>query len=339
MKRILWVFIVMFFYAGKGSSQSPGDTLHPVISADVEWSSQYPEPSKKSKRKVRTAGDLLNVISGAGRSEEWVLNKPVALMADDPQHFWVADQGNGLLFTFQKNKWVTPRAFLKGKFRAESLVGICQLPGKGILFSDSRLNKLFLLNEDQAVVTPFAAGDSLMQPTGISVSPVSHEVWVTETAAHRIQVYDQEGNRVKTIGTRGNGPGEFNYPIAVCFNRQGQAYVVDALNYRIQVFDQSGKWMRSFGSAGNASGYFALPKGVATDSYGNVYVTDALFHNVQIFSPAGTFLYHFGTQGREKGQFWIPSGIFIDKLDNIYVADSYNSRIQVFKLVNIKKNE
>lgn len=336
---IKWVCLFVLMNTLGGHAQSQGDTLLPVVSADVVWAAQYPSPVKKNKKRVKTAGDLLNVIAGAGRSEDLVLNKPVSLIADDPMNFWVADQGNGLLFNIRKNKGTTPRAFVKGKFRAESIVGICQLPGKGILFSDSRLNKLFMLGEDQKEVMPFAAGDSLMQPTGISWSSVTQEIWVTETAAHRILVYDQEGKRIKTIGTRGDGPGEFNYPIAVSFNRMGQAYIVDALNYRIQVFDQSGKWIRSFGSAGNASGYFALPKGVATDSYGNIYVTDALFHNVQIFSPAGTLLYHFGKQGREQGQFWIPSGIFIDKLDNIYVADSYNSRIQVFKLVNIKKNE
>ncbi len=179
MKARKWMLFCVLFCAEMGIARSQEDSLLQVISAKVEWSSQFPQPVKKQGRKIKSARDLLGAIAGSDRSDEMALNKPVALYATDPQHYWVADQGAGLVFGISNNKIGAPRVFAKGKFRAESIVGICNLPGKGIVFSDSRVNKLYLLLEDGRKVVPFAGTDTLMQPTGICNSPVTGEIWVT----------------------------------------------------------------------------------------------------------------------------------------------------------------
>lgn len=262
------------------------------------------------------------------------MSRPVSVVAATPADFMVFDQGSETIFQVQKNKVEIPRPVKKKENYFTSLVGSCALPGNDILFTDSRLNDVFRLSADRKKLDIFNDTQHLQQPTGIAYSAVNDEVWVVETGAHRITVFNAKGERVKTIGSRGDEKGQFNFPTAICIDKNGDAYVIDALNFRVQIFDRNGTFISMFGEAGDATGSFARPKGIATDSYGNIYITDALFHVVQIFDRAGNFLYSFGKQGREKEDFWMPSGIYIDSKNYIYIADSYNSRVQIFQLNN-----
>lgn len=318
-------------------SQYSADSISTIESAEVRWVNQFPSIADKHPKKNLSIGNIFSRIIGANSHKTFPLIKPVAIFAENPGDIWVADQGNGNLFRIKNEKAGVPRAFSRQKFNYQSLVGICSIPGKGILFTDSRENKIFILGSDQKFITTFSGNLVLKQPTGIAFYSTKSEIWVVETAAHCITILNENGKKIKSFGNRGSGKGEFNFPTSIWIDDKGFAYVVDALNYRVQIFDNEGNYVNSFGESGNASGYFAMPKGIATDSYGNIYVVDALFHVVQIFDKQGHFLYSFGSQGREKGQFWMPSGICIDKQDHIYIADSYNSRIQSFDLVNIVK--
>ena len=339
MKLVFFIFFLLFSNA-KGITQPILDTLTVIESAEVHWLDQFPSNEKKQHKKKHGFGYILSQIAGINKSEQIELNKPMAIFANNPEDIWVLDQGNANLFLLKNNLANVPRVFARQKNNFQSLVGICAIPDKGTLFTDSRLNKIFFLKNDKKSLNVFNDTLILNQPTGIAFNKVKSEIWVIETAAHSISILDKSGKKIRSFGSRGNGNGEFNFPTSIWIDDQGIAYVVDALNYRIQIFDKEGKFVSTFGEAGNSSGYFAMPKGIATDSYGNIYVTDALFHNVQIFDKQGRFLYSFGTQGREPEQFWMPTGIFIDKQNIIYIADSYNSRIQLFNLTNIiTKNE
>jgi DNA-binding beta-propeller fold protein YncE len=318
-------------------SQSSIDTNSVIESAEVQWVDQFPSVSDQHPKRNLSAGKIFSWIAGANTQKTISLIKPVAIFAETPGDIWVADQATGNLFRIKNEKADVPRAFSKQKFTYQSLVGICSFPAKGILFTDSRENKIFVLKPEQKSISIFSDSLTLKQPTGIAFYAPKSEVWVVETAAHCITILDENGKKIKSFGKRGFGKGEFNFPTSIWIDNKGYAYIVDALNYRIQIFDNEGNYVNGFGESGNATGYFAMPKGIATDSYGNIYVVDALFHVVQIFDKHGHFLYSFGGQGREQGQFWMPTGIFIDKQDTIYIADSYNSRIQSFSLINIVK--
>ena len=218
-----------------------------------------------------------------------------------------------------------------------SLVGITAFHNTEILFTDSQLNQLFLVNAEKKECRILNDSLKLNQPTGIAYSVINNEIWVVETGAHRIVVLNEKGEIKKTIGSRGNGKGEFNYPSNLCIDKIGNIYILDAMNFRVQVLNKEGDVISVFGTIGDATGSFARPKGIATDSYGNIYVSDALFHVVQVFDIKGNLLYYFGSQGHDEGQFWMPAGLYIDNNNYIYVADSYNSRVQIFQLINTGK--
>ncbi len=297
----------------------------------VRWVSEFPSTQKGQTKK----GLFERIGKFVFGKKPTVLIKPVAVLAHNPEMFWVVDQKKASLATINQKKGSTLKLTTKNNDAYNgSLVAICELPGKGLLITDSRLNKIFLVPTDSKEAIIFNNSLSLQQPTGIAYAKEKDEIWVLETKAHRIAVLNSKGELLKTIGSRGNAPGEFNFPTHIWIDRHGQVYIVDSMNFRVQIYNSEGQWVSMFGQAGDGSGYFARPKGIATDSYGNIYVADALFHTVQIFNKEGQLLYFFGNQGRDKGQFWMPLGIFIDDKDYIYVTDSFNSRVQVFQLIN-----
>ncbi len=266
-----------------------------------------------------------------GKKQAVILSKPISVFAENPESYWVLDQGLGNMIKVQDGVGEIPHPF-KEKF--SSLVGICASSHNELFFTDSRADKIFKLSLDKDELTEFNPSVELNQPTGIAYSRLNDELWVVETASHRISVFNPQGELIRRIGKRGEGPGEFNFPTFIWIDKSGIVYIVDSMNFRIQILNGEGKVILVFGQIGDATGYLSRPKGIATDSFGNIYVVDALFHAVQIFDKNGKFLYYFGRQGRKNGQFWMPTGIFIDDNDYIYIADSYNSRIQVFQLIN-----
>jgi len=292
----------------------------------IQWIGQY--PSEAESKKPDLGETLSRLVFGKKPLE---LSKPFNVLAKDPGHFWILDQGSGGILEVQGDEGQMIRALKKAQMDLPSLVGICGAPGDKIFLSDSRANQILQVSGGKLSV--FAEKVELIQPTGLAYHPLNQEIWVVETGNHQISVFDLQGNHIHNIGGRGLDPGLFNYPTFIWIDAQGRVYVVDSMNFRIQVFDGQGQLEKVFGEAGDATGNLSRPKGIATDSKGHIYVADALFHAVQIFNKEGEFLYSFGSQGQGEGEFWMPSGIYIDKEDHIYVADSYNTRVQVFQMV------
>lgn len=301
----------------------------------IQWVGQFPK-NIDDTGKVRFSKKINELLFGKKSPE---LAKPISLIADSPESFWVLDQGKRSVLSVNKKVGDIPHFLNKKNIDFPSLVGICEISPGEILFTDSYLNKIFHLSTDRKEL--IALNDTIRfdKPTGIAYNKITKQIWVAETDAHRILVLNEKGEIIKKIGKRGNNPGEFNFPTFIWIDQFGIIYVVDAMNFRVQTFNKDGEFLSLFGEIGDATGYLSRPKGIATDSYGNIYIVDALFHVVQIFDKSGKFLYKFGGQGHENGQFWLPVGIYIDDKDYIYIADSYNSRIQIFKLINRVVNE
>ncbi len=295
----------------------------------IQWVGEFPAKDG-NKKKSNFSKKVVELV--VGKNEQIDLKRPVSVLAFNPDSFIVFDQETGIPFFIIDKQPKLIKCFKKKNLFFPSLVGSCFFKNNEILFTDSKLNKIFYFSENKKGVKVLNNSLKLEQPTGIAYLPSKDEIWVVETAAHRISILNSHGELIKHIGHRGTGNGEFNYPTSIWIDDEGTCYIVDAMNFRVQIFDKEGQFLSSFGKQGNASGYFARPKGIATDKHHNIYVTDALFHTVQIFDKKGKFLYNFGEQGRQRGQFWMPSGIYIDKNDYIYIADTYNYRVQMFKI-------
>lgn len=287
-------------------------------------------PSSETPVKISFWDRTLNFIAG---DNPIILNNPINIFAKSVENFRIINQGSGAILNCINGKVKIEYAFKKEQNRFPSLVGLCAYKSGDLLFTDSRLNKIFILSEDGKEIRTLNDSITLNRPTGIAYSQVTDEIFVIETGSHCISIMDSKGQRKRTIGSRGSGKLEFNFPTYIWIDGSGRIYIVDSMNFRIQVLSPEGNFISSFGEQGDATGFFARPRGLATDSQGNIYVADALFNTIQVFDLAGNFLYYFGNQGSGKNEFWMPSGIFIDNIDNLYVCDSYNGRIQMFRIL------
>jgi DNA-binding beta-propeller fold protein YncE len=114
----------------------------------------------------------------------------------------------------------------------------------------------------------------LFQPTNLALDGKGH-LWVSDTGGFNLQVYDLEGNYLRTVGQQGVAPGLFARPKGIAANREGDIFVVDAATQVVQVFDSEGRLLMYFGQPGRSDeGELCLPAGIAMD-----------YDNVKYFQP------------------------------------------------------
>ncbi|MDO9095012.1 MAG: 6-bladed beta-propeller [Rubrivivax sp.] len=272
---------------------------------------------------------LSEVLFGANDQR---LVRPMAV-ADAGGVLYVADPGVRGVHRFDRQAGHYEIVRRADGLALPSPVGLALGGGGEVYVADSSLRKVFVLAHGASAVTELPLQAELRQPTGLAFDSATGRLFVADTAAHQVLVFERDGRLATRLGRRGEGAGEFNFPTLLWRDAAGLLYVTDALNFRVQVFDAAGRFVSQFGRLGNGSGDLARHKGVATDSRGHIYVVDGLLHALQIFDSRGRLLLGLGAQGSEPGEFWLPAGIFITADDTIYVADAYNRRVQVFRYI------
>lgn len=275
---------------------------------------------------------MLDMITGGKDSG---IVRPYGIFVDNKKRLFVVDVGASVVhfMDLQENTYKAIGEEKDATFRTP--IGVAGDENENIYITDSEAGVVFRYSISDNRLTPFIP--ALMRPTGIAFNKKNSLLYVTDTKANHVVVFDLNGMERFRIGHWGDGPGQFNHPTDIFTDPEGKVYVTDPLNARIEVFSAEGKFLREFGTPGNTVGTFAKPKGVALDSEGHIYINDALFDTIQIFDASGHILLNFGENGTDAGQFWMPSGIFIDENDFIYIADTYNRRVQVFRYVKANK--
>ncbi len=169
----------------------------------------------------------------------------------------------------------------------------------------------------------------------------------------RVAKVDKDGNWVKSWGTRGDKPGEFNTPHSIAADAQGNIYVADRFNRRIQVFDGDGKFLRALTIdvpfdhntkpvIGNPpdpeakAGTFSpgAPWAICITPGPNqvLYSADAYPGRIYKLSLDGKILGVLGSAGRKLGQFGWVHEIACPSENTLFVAELLNWRIQKLNL-------
>ena len=208
-------------------------------------------------------------------------------------------------------------------------IGVTLGPNGTVFVTDSELKYVVQLDETGKPIKQFG-GDLFKRPTGIARDPKKGRIYVADTQAHDIKVFDDNGEFIDVIGQRGTNIGEFNGPTHLSF-ANGNLYITDTFNTRVQILTDSGDFKREFGKRGLFLGNFVRPKGITTDSDGNIYVIESFHDHLLVYNSNGEFLLPIGGTGGEAGQFYLPSGIWSDKKDRIYIADMFNGRVVILQ--------
>jgi DNA-binding beta-propeller fold protein YncE len=328
------------FGVSAGCSRQDRPILQQPADQPLVWPAPPDTPRIQYLGTVSTEKDLkksLSMLEGLetlifGKGDLGVLMAPSDMMLSHPGRLHIADSAGGVvhLFDYSANQYKQFGAMGQGK-ALQRPVGLVVIDDY-VYVTDSQAHCVCVFQWDGQFVMSF--GESLLvRPSGIAYHAERQEVVVADTGDHNLKVFRTSGQYVRTLGTRGVSPGQFNFPTHVCTDQDGRLLVSDTLNYRIQILSASGQSWTTFGEHGDRPGYFGHPSGVATDQYGHIYVADRQFENIQVFDRTGRILLTFGQEGRALGEFWLPSGVFVDDQNWIYVADTFNKRIQVFKFL------
>lgn len=286
-----------------------------------------------AERSEPGAGEkLLRWIVGLGegnRQMPRILVRPQSGMVDDAGRIYVTDTGRQALFVFDG---------LQGRLhiwnqadRGDSFVdpiGVAMGPAGEILVTDATLQRVVRLHADGRVLGSYG-GDVLQRPTGIVFDPATQQVYVVDTRAHRVKVFDAAGTLVREFGSHGTAPGQFNAPTHIALSG-GRLYITDTLNARLQILDLDGNPVSSIGRRGLYVGNLTRPKGVTVDADGNIYVVESYYDHLLVFNRNGEFLLPIGGTGSSIGEFYLPAGAWGDRQGRIYVADMYNGRVMIF---------
>jgi sugar lactone lactonase YvrE len=178
-------------------------------------------------------------------------------------------------------------------------------PLRRLYVADAKARKVFVFDLDKlefvrTIGTPMN-GDSeqlgaFIAPTNVAVDP-DGLLYVVDTFNNKIQVFDTDGEPVRSFGRLAEGAGGFPRPKGIAFDSDGHVYVVDAMKNQFEILTRDGKPLAPVGALGPNPGQFNVPAAIAIDRFNRIFVTDQRNRRVQVFQYVTD-----GEADREKGK-------------------------------------
>lgn len=222
------------------------------------------------------------------------------------------------------------------------------LDGKGNLFlaefDDSKIYKYSTSGKLLATWGERGSGPGQLEAPDKLAFDAQGNLYVTEVGSratgegqnNRIQKFSADGASLGQWGTFGSGPGQFNSPVGIAIDQQGDIYVADIGNHRVQKLSSLGQPLTQWHTVGSGTGESTeIGYDLALDASGAVYVTEPHpfsdgSDRVQKFSPSGELLATWGGSGTGPGQFHQPTGVTVDNKGDVFVVDADNNRVEKF---------
>ncbi|RZI45028.1 6-bladed beta-propeller [Herbaspirillum sp. HC18] len=291
-------------------------------------------------------GSMLKQVVGVYEENETVtLRRPQHGTVDDKGRVYVVDTGRNALVVFDPKRMGKDGSGKddgqlliwdgsEGTPRFEAPMAVTVVWDGDIAVSDAGPGAVRRINSKGEAVGQLGAGQ-LQRPTGLAFDARLGLLFVADTVANDIKVYDANGLLVNTIGSTGEGEGHLNAPTHLAF-ANGHLYVTDTLNSRIQIFDAQGTRVGGFGERGLYVGKLARPKGVAVGDGGIVYVIESYYGYLLAYNDQNELLLGISGTGAKDDRFFLPSGVWTDKQRRVYVADMFNGRVVVFEYLDTR---
>src|SRR4051794_4850048 len=150
-----------------------------------------------------------------------------------------------------------------------------------------------------------------------SVAVAGGEVYVTDTAEHRVDRFTTAGDPDGSFGSFGTGAGKLSGPRGVAIAPGGNVLVAENTNSRVSEFTSTGAFVRAWGFgvdtgtnafetctalstcqaglAGAAAGQLSDdPPGIATDALGDIFLADDTNNRIAQYAPSPAFTRAWG---------------------------------------------
>jgi DNA-binding beta-propeller fold protein YncE len=171
--------------------------------------------------------------------------------------------------------------------------------------------------------------DSMHSPQCVALD-AQDNIYVTDSEAGKIFVFEPSGKFRRTIGSLKGGEGYFKRPTGIAVDSAAQRiYITDTLRDKIFVMDMNGSVLQTIGKRGNGDLEFNLPTEVLVRDQ-NLFVVDAMNFRVQFLNRSGEFETAVGRVGDSSGTMYRPKGIGVDSEGHLYVVDGLWGVVQVF---------
>ena len=271
-----------------------------------------------------------------GRNELEGLYRPAGVAVDAAGRIAIADPGRRAVHLYDPARHESRRILGPEGARLVYPVAVAFV-GRTLLVADAEAAAVRAFDEAGRPVPSPVALPPLSRPAGLAVDEGRGRVFVSDAASHVVHVLPLAAGRAaseaaRTLGGRGDGQGQFNFPTHLALDGAGRLVVCDALNFRVQVFGADLEPQGGFGQNGDGLGDLARPKGIVVDREGVVFVLEGYHDVIQAFEAHGRLLGVFGGSGVQPGRFWLAGGMALDGRGRLFVADTYNARVQVFDL-------
>lgn len=168
---------------------------------------------------------------------------------------------------------------------------------------------------------------------GVACGSVNRHIYITENYNHCVSIWDKHGKHVKSIGQKGQKPGQIFFPTGIAVNQLGDIYVADGKEVgRVQKFSQTGQLLAIFVELNEP---FGIMLNAAED---RLYVCNNGAQNIMVFDSDLKLVEQFGelscsleqTDQVTSDNLQSPHSIALDSANNIYVTDTMNQQIHVY---------
>jgi DNA-binding beta-propeller fold protein YncE len=264
-----------------------------------------------------TAAELFEFDQSGKYVKEWGQNAygfsfAHAVKVDKNDNVWVVDEGSNMVMKFNPQGLIT---MVLG--RKDEAIDYLERFLEEARHTDATANS--------APGAGAGRGGSFARPTDVTWD-LQGDIFVADGYDNsRVAKFTKDGDFVKSIGSRGNMPGQFNTPHTIASDAKGNIYVGDRGNNRIQVFDSDLNPVRIISNVRapwavcitppNAKGEQFL---YSADAGGKIYKDDL----------EGHMLGWFGTTGKKVGQFYWVHEMECVSENELYTGEAQNWRVQ-----------
>jgi DNA-binding beta-propeller fold protein YncE len=189
---------------------------------------------------------------------------------------------------------------------------------QGTVFVADRANgEIERLNAQGIALSTF--GEALLTAQDLVLDSATSTLYVSDSAAHRVQAFSTAGSSLRLIGAFGTDAAGLNFPRGIAISEASELHVVDAGNARIQVFSLDGTFRRTYGGRAAEAGELHAPRDIVFAPDGRVIVSDTMSARLAWFDSRGAFQEH--TQLRfEDGQIGHPLYLAIGPGGRLYAT-------------------
>jgi len=213
----------------------------------------------------------------------------IGLAIDDSDRLFISDTKLHRVLVFDKNH----------KIEGTIAAGLIDPGGMAIdnenrflYVADAALDQVLVFDADKLTlirkIGTAGKGHTLTEPGQFSMPTnvaldSDRNLYVSDTLNNRIEIFDADGNFIRTWGKAGDRPGTFQRPKGIAIDVDGHVWVADAAQDRVQCFTPEGHLLIWMGGHGILPGQFRTLAGLYIDKNNRIFTSEQFPGRVQMF--------------------------------------------------------